>query len=131
MPLKMPGWAEPALWGVIAGVVGCWLLLAQGFGWVSPVEAAHMATQKAHDALVSYATPACVDRFRHQPNAVTAWETLKKTDDWDRSDLIVKQGWVEGPGQKLDPDTEKAIADACSTKILALKTLSGVQLSSN
>ncbi len=131
MPLKMPGWVEPAVWGLIAGVAGCWLLLAQGFGWMSPVEAARMATQKANDAVVSYATPVCVDRFEHQPNAVAAWEALKKTDDWSRSDLIAKQGWVGEPGQKLDADTTKTIADACSTKLLALKTLAGVQLSSS
>jgi len=130
MPLKMPGWAEPAVWGLIVGVVGCWLLLARGFGWMSPVEAARLATQKANDAVVAYATPVCVARFEAQPNAVAAWETLKNTDEWNRDDMLVKDGWVGEPGQKLDADTGKTIADACSTKILALKTLDGVQLSS-
>ena len=130
MPLKMPGWAEPAVWGLIVGVAGCWVLLARGFGWMSPVEAATLATQRANDAVVAYATPVCVARFEGQPNAVAAWKTLKKTDEWNRDDLLVKDGWVGEPGQKVAPDTGKIIADACSTQILALKTLDGVQLSS-
>ena len=128
MSIKMPSWTEPAVWGLIVGIVGCWLLLAYGFGWMSPVAAEKISTQKAQDALIAYATPACVARFERQPNAVAAWEALKKTDDWSRGELVVKDGWVTGPGQKLNSDTAKAVASACATKILALKTLAGVQL---
>jgi len=128
MSVKMPSWAEPAAWGLIVGIVACWLLFAQGFGWMSPVAAESLSDQKVQDALVAYATPACVSRFERQPNAVAAWETLKKTDDYNRGDLVVKDGWVTGQGQKLNSDTAKAVATSCATQILALKTLAGVQL---
>ena len=128
MSVKMPSWLEPAVWGLMAGIVGCWLLLSYGFGWMSPVEAGKLSDQKIQDALVAYATPACVSRFERQSNAVAAWETLKKTDDWSRGDLVVKDGWVTGHGQKLNSDTAKAVATSCATQILALKTLAGVQL---
>ena len=129
MSMKVPGWTEPAVWGVVVGVVGCWLILAYGFGWMSAAAAAKMSTQKAQDAVVAYATPVCVARFERQPNAVEAWKTLKKTDEWNQGDLVVKDGWVAEPSQKLDSNTANAVANSCATKILALKTLWGVQLS--
>jgi hypothetical protein len=89
-----------------------------------------MSTQKTRDAVVAYAAPACVARFEREPNAAATWQMLKKTHEWEQSDLVVKDGWVAEPGQKLDSDTANAIADACATKILALKTLDGVKLSS-
>ena len=128
MSMKMPGWTEPAIYGVLGGAVGWWLILALGFGWMSAGAAAKMSTQKAQDAVVAYATPACVARFERQPNAVAAWETFKKTDEWSRGDLVVKDGWVAEPSQKLDFNTANAVASTCATKILALKTLAGVQL---
>jgi len=127
--MKMPSWTEPAIWALVIGALGWWLILAYGFGWVSAGTAAKIATKKAQDAVVAYATPVCVARFEHQPNAVSAWHTLKKTDEWNQSDLVVKDGWVAEPNQKLDPNTASAIGDACATKILALKTLGGVKLS--
>ncbi len=128
MSMKMPSWTEPAIYAVLGGAAGWWLILMFGFGWMSAGAAAKMSTQKAHDAVVAYATPACVARFERQPNAVAAWETLKKTDEWSRGDLVVKDGWVAEPSQKLDSDTANAVASTCATKILALKTLAGVQL---
>jgi len=129
MSMKMPSWTEPVVWALVIGALGWWLILAYGFGWMSAGTAAKITTQKAQDAVVAYATPVCVARFERQPNAASAWQTLKKTDEWNRSDLVVKDGWVAEPGQKLDSDSANAIADTCATKILALKTLGGVKLS--
>ncbi len=85
-------------------------------------------TQKAQDAVVAYATPVCVARFEQQPNAVAAWQTLKKTEDWNRGDTIVKDGLVAEPDQKLDDNIANAVASNCAEKIMELKTLAGVQL---
>jgi len=131
MSMRMPGWTEPAVWGVLGGALGWWLVLAYGFGWMSAGTATKMSTQKAQDAVVAYATPACVARFERQPNAVAAWDALKKTEDWSRGDLVVKDGWVAEPSQKIDSDTANAVASTCATQILALKTLGGVQLGAN
>ena len=130
MSMKFPVWTGPAAWGVAAGAIGWWLILASGFGWMSAGAATKMATQKAQDAVVAYATPACLARFEREPNAAIAWRGLQKTDSWSRNDLVVKDGWVGEPSQKLDSDTANAIADSCATQILSLKTLNGVKLSS-
>lgn len=128
MSTKMTSWIEPVFWGVVAGALGLWAILAFGFGWMSAGNAAKMSTQKAQDAVVAYATPVCVARFEQQPNAVAAWQTLKKADDWNRGDLVVKDGWVAEPGQKLDDNIANAVASNCAEKIMSLKTLAGVQL---
>jgi len=95
---------------------------------MSAGNAAKMSSQKAQDAVVAYATPVCVARFEQQPNAVAAWQTLKKTEDWNRGDTIVKDGLVAEPNQKLDDGIANAVASNCAEKIMALKTIAGVQL---
>jgi hypothetical protein len=130
MAIKLPNWTEPAIWAFAAGAIGSWLVLAHGFGWMSAGAAAKMSANKAQEAVVAYATPACMARFERQANAVEAWEALKKADEWDRGGLVEKNGWVAEPKQKLESNIADAIASDCATKILALKTLGGVQLSS-
>jgi len=129
--MKIPGWMAPGFWGIVIGALGGWLILASGFGWMSASAATKMAARKAQDAVVAYATPACVARFERQPNAAAAWAELKKTDDWNRSGVVVKDGWAAEPSQKLDSDTANAVAGACAEKIVALTTLGGVKLSQN
>ena len=128
MSTKITSWIEPAFWGLVVGAIGVWVTLAFGFGWMSAGNAAKMSAQKAQDAVVAYATPVCVARFEQQPNAVAAWQTLKKTEDWNRGDTIVKDGLVAEPDQKLDDNIANAVASNCAEKIMELKTLAGVQL---
>ena len=112
MEMKIPAWTAPAVWGILGGGVGWWIVLASGFGWMSSGAAAKMATNEAQDAVVAYATPACVARFERMPDAVAAWKGLESADSWNRGDLVVSKGWVAEPSQKLDNDTTTAVADA-------------------
>ena len=129
MAMKLPAWTEPAVWAFVIGALGWWLVLAFGLGWMSAGAATKMSTHKAHDAVVAYATPVCLARFEQQPNVAAAWQKLKKADSWDRDDLLIKDGWVAEPGQKLEPEVANSIADTCVGKILALKTLGGEKIS--
>ncbi|HUX35915.1 MAG TPA: hypothetical protein VMV71_02670 [Candidatus Paceibacterota bacterium] len=128
MKLEIPVWTKPAVWGVVVGALAWWMVLSS-FGWVSAGTAAQVATQKAQDAVVAYATPVCVARFERQPNVIAAWEVLSKTDDWKQGDHIKDGGWVSEPGQKINSDMADAIATGCATQVLALKTIGGVKLS--
>jgi len=127
--MKVPSWIEPAIWSLVIGAIGTWVTLSFGFGWMSAGAAAKMAVKKSQEAVVAYATPVCVARFKRLPNAVSDWATLKKTEEWDRGGILEKDGLVSGPNQKLDPDTADAVANNCASKIIALKTLGGAQLS--
>ncbi|MBI4089020.1 hypothetical protein HY415_02900 [Candidatus Kaiserbacteria bacterium] len=125
---KLPDWWEPAAWGLVVGaVVTCWSALSL-FGWVSAGTAAQMVAQAKQEAVVAYATPACVARFTRQPNARSAWEALNKTEVWDRRAVVVEGGWSAEPGQKLPVELANAISAKCVEQLLALKTLGGVKL---
>lgn len=125
---QVPVWVKPAFWGVAMGAVGWWMILAFAFHWVSAGAAARMVTQKTQEAVVAYATPVCVARFEQQKNPVAAWNDLKKTEEWSRGDLIVKDGWIAEPNQKVDTETANAIADSCAARLMALQTLNGAKL---
>jgi len=125
--LKFPAWTEPAVYSFVIGAVVWWIALSY-FGWVSAGTAKEMAVQKAQEAVVAVATPACVARFLRQPNAASVWETLNKTDSWNRSETIEKAGWIAEPGQKLSYDISKAVSESCAEKVLALKKFNGAKL---
>ena len=125
---KIPAWLEPGLYGIGIGAIAWWIVLSLVFGWMSAGTAAKTSAEKVQVAVVAYATPACVARFEKQPDAAAAWNTLNKTDTWKRNEMITNAGWVAEPGQKLDPDIVNAIAESCTTKILALASLGGKKL---
>ena len=127
--ITMPTWTQPAMWSAVVGAIAWWIALSWGLGWVSHGTAAKTAAKQAQAAVVAYATPACVDRFESQPNAVAAWTALKKSEDWSRPDAISKAGWVALPGQKIDSEVGDAIANACASKLIALKQINGIVLS--
>jgi hypothetical protein len=129
--MTIPVWVKPGLWGVVIGALAWWAVLAWGFGWVSAGTAKQMADNQTQTAVVASLSPYCVSRFEQQSSAVTSWQALKKAaDNYNQDDFIQKGGWVSLPGQKLNADTASAVADACATKLLALKQIGGVKLSS-
>jgi len=125
--LKLPDWTEPATYSFVIGAIAWWIVLSLGFGWVSAGTAREMAAQKVQEAVVAVATPACVARFERQPNAASFWETLKKTDTWNQSEMVEEVGWIAEPGQKLPYDTSRAVSERCAEKILALTKFSGAK----
>lgn len=131
MQSKIPAWIKPAFWGVVFGALVWWGVLAWGLGWVSPTNAKAMADQEAQSAAVAASAPYCVSRFEDQANAVAAWQKLKKSaDNYNQDDFLVKGGWTAAPGAKASSDYASAIADNCATKLLALKQLGGIKLTS-
>ena len=125
---ELPEWTEPAGWSFVAGTAICWITLSSGFGWVSAGTAKQMGERGKQEGVVAYAAPACVARFTRQPNALSAWRALSKTETWDRRDVIVKAGWSAEPGQNLPTELVNAISARCVEELLALKTLGGVKL---
>lgn len=123
-------WLKPAVVGVIGGALGWWIVLSAGLGWMSAGAAAHLATKKARAAVVAYATPMCVVRFERQANPVAQWKALKKSaNNYNQVSFLKKErNLIADPGQKLGDVTADAIANACSTKLLALKSIGGIKL---
>ena len=129
--MKIPPWVKPAIWGVVVGAIVWWAVLFWGFGWMTSGTAKQLADNQTQSAVVAAGTPYCVARFEQQPNAVASWQALKKSAaDYNQSDYVTKGGWATLAGEKPDSDTTSAVAVACATRLLALKEINGVTLSS-
>jgi len=129
--MTIPSWVKPGIWGVVLGAAVWWGVLSWGFGWMSSGAAKQLADNQTQSAVVAAGTPYCVARFEQQPNAVASWQALKKSAaDYNQSDYVTKGGWATLAGEKADSDITSAVADACATKLLALKELNGATLSS-
>ena len=130
--MSLPSWLKPGFFGLILGAGAWWIVLGAGLGWVSPSAAQKMADAQTQAAVVAIAAPDCVTRFEKQTNAVASWQALKKSaDDFNQTDFIEKGGWLTAPGLKINPDFTDAVAGACATDLLALKTIDGVKLASS
>jgi hypothetical protein len=128
--MTIPSWVKPGVWGLVLGALAWWGVLFWGFGWVSAQNAHQLADDQARAAVVAVASPYCATRFEQQANAVASWQALKKSaDDYNQGDYIEKGGWAAISGTKPASDFTDAVADACATQLLALKTLDGVTLS--
>jgi hypothetical protein len=69
-------------------------------GWVTGGTAATIAADAAYMARAQLAAADCVVRFDQGPDAASQLAALKKTDSYERSDLLKKDGWATMPGSK-------------------------------
>ncbi len=103
-------------WSWVGSVV---LTMIIGFawgGWVTGGTAQKMAEQMAEDAVVKRLAPICVVQFKQAPGKDEKLKELEKTDSWQRSEYVEKQGWATMPGEEK-PDSK--VASEC-TRLLML-----------
>jgi hypothetical protein len=85
-------------------------------GWVTGGTAQAMGQKMAEDAVVKRLAPICVIQFQQAPGKEQKLRELEKTDRWQRSEYIQKQGWATMPGEEK-PDGK--VADECERLLLA------------
>ena len=105
-------------WSCVACVV---VTMVVGFvwgGWTTGGTAAKMASDAADHARAELAATMCVTRFMEAPNAATHLATLKKTDSWERGDMIQKGGWATIAGVKEVPS---GTDDLCAQKLASME----------
>ncbi len=103
------------LWSAIGGAI---VLVIIGFkwgGWVTGGTAQAMAEEMAVEAVVDRLTPICVAQFNQDPEKDQKLKELKKTDSWERTSYVEKQGWATMPSDKK-PDSK--VAAECASQIL-------------
>lgn len=103
-------------WSWVGSVV---LTMIIGFawgGWVTGGTAQKMAEVMAEDAVVKRLAPICVVQFKQAPGKDQKLKELEKTDSWQRSEYVEKQGWATMPGEEK-PDSK--VASEC-TRLLML-----------
>jgi len=94
-------------WSWVGSVV---LTMIIGFawgGWVTGGTAKSMAQKMAEDAVVKRLAPICVVQFKQAPEKDQKLKELEKTDSWQRSAYVEKQGWATIPGEEK-PDSNVA-----------------------
>ena len=102
-------------WSWVASVV---LTMIIGFawgGWVTGGTARSMAETMADDAVVKRLAPMCVTQFKQGSGKDQKLEELAKTDSWQRSEYVEKQGWATMPGEEK-PDSK--IAEECARLLM-------------
>ena len=102
-------------WSWVASVV---LTMIIGFawgGWVTGGTARSMAETIADDAVVKRLAPMCVTQFKQGPGMDQKLKELAKTDSWQRSEYVEKQGWATMPGEEK-PDSK--IAEECARLLM-------------
>src|SRR3984957_4020921 len=90
-------------------------------GWVTGGTATSMASDAADGARAQLAAMVCVAGFNHGPDAVAQLAELKKASDYQRGQILVKNGWATMPGST---DPVRGAADICVKKLMSagLKT---------
>jgi len=102
-------------WSWVASVV---LTMIIGFawgGWVTGGTARSMAETIADDAVVKRLAPMCVTQFKQGPGMDQKLKELAKTDSWQRSEYVEKQGWATMPGEEK-PDSK--VATECARLLM-------------
>ena len=102
-------------WSWVASVV---LTMIIGFawgGWVTGGTAQSMAEKMAEAAVVKRLAPMCVTQFKQGPGKVQKLKELEKTDSWQRSEYVEKQGWATMPGEEK-PDSK--VASECARLLM-------------
>ena len=102
-------------WSWVGSVV---LTMIIGFawgGWVTGGTAQSMAEKMAEDAVVKRLAPICVVQFKQAPGKDQKLQELGKTDSWQRSEYVEKQGWATMPGEEK-PDSK--VAEECARLLM-------------
>ena len=102
-------------WSWVGSVV---LTMIIGFawgGWVTGGTAQSMAEKIAEDAVIKRLAPMCVTQFKRAPGKDQKLKELEKTDSWQRSEYVEKQGWATMPGEEK-PDSK--VASECARLLL-------------
>ena len=109
--MNVPAWVEPGVWGAIGGAIAAMVIGFVWGGWLTGGTAGQMAATSAEMAIVQAFTPLCVAKAEQQPEQLVL---LKKEDSWQRSDFVVKAGWVANVSEKY----RSAVAEACASTIV-------------
>ena len=98
------------LQGAAGGAVVAMIVGFNWGGWTLGSTAEKQVKDAEQASIVRVLAPICADKFQHSADAGTNLEALKKTDSWNRDELIEKAGWATFPGSEPD----RHVAEACA-----------------
>ena len=98
------------LQGAAAGAVATMIIGFNWGGWTLGSTAEKQIKDAEQASIVRVLAPICADKFQHSADVGANLALLKKTDSWNRDELIEKAGWATFPGSEPD----QKVAEACA-----------------
>jgi hypothetical protein len=98
------------LQGAAVGAVATMIIGFNWGGWTLGSTAEKQVKDAEQATIVRVLAPICADKFQHSADVGANLALLKKTDSWNRDQLIEKAGWATFPGS--EPDRHVAVACA-------------------
>ncbi|WP_430470789.1 hypothetical protein [Thalassospira lucentensis] len=119
MPVTIPAWVKPGIWG---GIIGAALITIVGFSTdtvVSGSTAQEMADDSGKQSAIAAMAPICVAQFKMlTPNNQTEQlAALKEESSYKRDDFVIARGWATMPGSDAPTDE---IAASCASLLMEL-----------
>jgi alpha/beta superfamily hydrolase len=105
------------LQGAAAGAVATMIIGFNWGGWTLGSTAEKQVKDAEQASIVRVLAPICADKFQHSTDVSANLEALKKTDSWNRDELIEKAGWATFPGSEPD----RKVAQACANLLSQTK----------
>src|SRR5207248_6121883 len=96
------------LQGAAAGAVATMIVGFNWGGWTLGGTAAKQVKDAEQASIVRVLAPICADKFQRSADVSANLEALKKTDSWNRDELIEKAGWATFPGSEPDRKVAQA-----------------------
>lgn len=98
----------------IVGAIAWWIVLASGFGWVSPSTAEQRASDAVQAKVDQVLAPICADRFMANKTALAKF--TKASEDYDRTEVVQNtMGKIDGT--KVDYQLSSSCANAIEARL--------------
>jgi hypothetical protein len=110
IPMQIPTWTKPALYGAGAGAVALAIIGFTWGGWVTGGTAQELADTAAATAIAAVMTPYCVERSASDPRSIEILTELKAAQGYNRRGIVEKAGWATPLGTD---QPNKELAKAC------------------
>ena len=82
--------------------------------WVTGGTARQMATEQSRTDVVAALTSICLDQSKRDPQLAEWVALLKAASSYERSDIVMKNGWATMPGTS---EGNRLVAVACADKV--------------
>ena len=103
--------------GAAAGAVATMIIGFNWGGWMLGSTAEKQIKDAEQASIVRVLAPICADKFQHAADVGANLALLKKTNSWNRDELIEKAGWATFPGSEPD----RYVAEACANLLSQTK----------
>ena len=112
--MQAPGWLEPGIYGAACGAIALAIVGFSFGGWVTGGTAREMAANQSRAEVTAALSLICIDQSKRDPQLAERVAAIKAASSWNRSDLVMQNGWATMPGTTA---ANRQVARACADQI--------------